>query len=136
MPKESHLSIRVPQAQKMALERLAVEQDLSVGQLVRKAVQGLVGEFDQNHASTKGTKISVAPGQRIDRSAEMDWLERHIHEWMVTIPGQWVVLDGPGLVAHGHDYPAVLKDCRAKGVVVPFVARIPDSSSPGPLMGL
>jgi hypothetical protein len=137
MPKEAHLSIRVPQLQKRELERLAAEQDIPVGQLVRRALLQLVESPGSVQASPHSrATVSLRPGQRVSRDAEMDWLEAHIPELTSSIPGQWIILDGTQLIAHGEDYLAVLKEARQKGVVVPFVARIPEGPVAGRLMGL
>ena len=55
------------------------------------------------------------------RLAEQEWVGVHGKDYI----GQWVALDGGSLIAHGSDAVPVRDQALAKGVVRPFVVRIP-----------
>jgi hypothetical protein len=44
--------------------------------------------------------------------------------------GEWVVLEGDALIAHGLDYAAVLEEARQAGIEIPFVVQIPEPRPP------
>jgi len=50
----------------------------------------------------------------------LQWLEEHKEEY----EGQWVVLDGDELIAHGNDSKTVYDEARAKGYKSPFLERV------------
>ncbi len=54
------------------------------------------------------------------RQRELEWIRTHTDE-MRRLAGQWVVLEGEGLVAHGKNAVRVVASARRKGVTVPFV---------------
>lgn len=65
----------------------------------------------------------------------MRWLEEHASE-LSTLAGEWLVIEGDALIAHGPDYLAVLAEARQQGVDVPFVEHVPQHVAPGYCMGV
>jgi hypothetical protein len=56
----------------------------------------------------------------IDRTKEIEWIARHRNEYL----GEWVILHGDRLLAHGSDPQPLLKQVRAQGVDRPLVIQI------------
>ncbi len=50
----------------------------------------------------------------------LQWIEDHKEEF----DGQWVVLDGDKLIAHGKDAKSVYEKAKAKGIGTPFMERV------------
>ena len=76
------------------------------------------------------TKPALSPIRRIakpvDCTREPRWVREHEHEYV----GEWVVLDGDRLIAHGKDADAVFAAARSQ-VAVPFLAHFrPDDGLP------
>lgn len=65
----------------------------------------------------------------------MRWLEEHAAE-MASMAGEWLVIEGDALVAHGPDYSTVLAQARDLGIEVPFVEWVPEERPMGFCMGL
>jgi hypothetical protein len=64
-----------------------------------------------------------------DRSLEMAWLSAHEAEYA----GEWVLLEGDRLLAHGDD-PLVFREiAQAAGVEIPFIVHV--RKEKGPFMG-
>lgn len=88
-------------------------------------------------------KLEAAGGIAIDmqalpddefRAVEMAWLHAHFAELRGQHPGEWVALDGPGLVAHGATLPVTLALAAQVGHPHPFVTVIP-ADDPLPFYG-
>ena len=122
MPRDSHLSIRVSADEKAALQQLADRQDVSLGQLARKFLR----LRDEHSAPAMSSVVISGQQQPCNRSKELAWLQVNLARLQLEIPGQWVVIEGQELVAHGVDYPTVYRDARSKGVDLPFVEKIAD----------
>lgn len=56
--------------------------------------------------------------ERFNKSLE--WVRVHREEY----DGQWVVLEGDELIAHGSDGKQVYEEARAKGIETPFLKRV------------
>ncbi len=56
----------------------------------------------------------------IDRSHELAWINQYGCEYR----GEWVVLDGNRLIAHGVDPGPLVERARSQGVERPLVTRI------------
>jgi hypothetical protein len=54
------------------------------------------------------------------RQREFEWIETHADE-MRRLAGEWVVLEGDQLIAHGKNAGRVLATAKRKGIGVPFV---------------
>jgi len=64
------------------------------------------------------------------RQREFEWIEAHADE-MRRLAGEWVVIEGEELIAHGKNASRVVASARRKGIKVPFVFFVesPDSQS-------
>jgi hypothetical protein len=88
------------------------------------------------------------PGlRRPEEPAEVPPLNRREreHAWRRANPellqgryaGQWVVLEGEEIVAHGRSAVSAVEEARAKGVAVPYVFYVEPARPPGVVrMGL
>lgn len=56
----------------------------------------------------------------VDRTNELAWIAEHGPEYR----GEWVVLDGNLLIAHGSDPQPLFRKARSQGVRRPLVTRI------------
>jgi len=61
-----------------------------------------------------------ANGRVNGRSRELAWRDSHKSE-LEAMAGQWVVLEGEQVVAHGDDPADLVAAARKSGVVVPYV---------------
>lgn len=121
---KSHLSIRIDAEDKAALETLARTLDVSVGQLARRALK---------QALAAGGIPGAKPADEVrhlessvpNRERELAWLERQAGQ-LPGLAGEYLVIDGDELVAHGLDYLKVLDEARRRGVRIPFVVRVPE----------
>ena len=57
------------------------------------------------------------------RRREVEWRRAHRKD-LELFAGQWVVLEGETIVAHGDDAGCVVAEARLKGVTVPYVFRV------------
>ena len=70
------------------------------------------------------------------RQREFEWIRTHADE-MRRLAGQWVVLEGEELVAHGKNAVRVVATTRRKGVAAPLVFYVePPDSEPTAHFGL
>jgi hypothetical protein len=44
--------------------------------------------------------------------------------------GEWVVLEGTSIVAHGHEPVDVVNEARSKGIKVPYILRVDPKRKP------
>ncbi len=130
--KDHHLSIRMSAEQKEALEVKARELGMTCGQLARKLLALGSGLAEEAPPSARAFH---EPGQARSREAELRWLSENRAQ-LNAYGGQWLILEGDCMVAHGSDYLEVLREAREKGVVVPFAYRVPESESEVVWMGL
>ena len=65
------------------------------------------------------------------RTRELEWRRTH-REVLRNFAGQWVVLEGEEIVAHGKDPQQVVVEARAKGIRVPYIFYVgkPTNVSP------
>lgn len=68
--------------------------------------------------------VEALPAEEF-RAQEMAWLSAHLNEVAQQFPGQWLAIDGPELVAHGHDLADVYVQAAAAGHPDPFVTAVP-----------
>jgi hypothetical protein len=61
-----------------------------------------------------------ANGRVNGRSRELAWRHSHRDE-LQALAGQWVVLEGELIVAHGDDPALLVETARSNGIVVPYV---------------
>lgn len=73
-----------------------------------------------------GRTETVPPIQPRDREREQQWIIAHRDEYL----GQWVVVEGDSLIAHGNDAREVYNAAREAGISIPFVVRIEPYAEP------
>ena len=61
-----------------------------------------------------------------ERREEMRWLAAESGSYA----GEWVAIEGPGLVAHGARLTAVMAAAMAAGATDPLFARVPNDPAP------
>ncbi len=64
------------------------------------------------------------------RQHEFDRIETHGEE-MRRLAGEWIVLEGDQLVAHGKNAARVFAKARRKGIAVPFVFYVEPPAAEG-----
>jgi hypothetical protein len=70
------------------------------------------------------------------RQREFEWMRTHVDE-MRRLAGQWVVVEGEEVVAHGKNALRVAAGARRKGIAVPFIFYVePPDAEPGAYFGL
>ncbi len=55
----------------------------------------------------------------------MQWMETHPQD-LRACAGEWVVLAPSGILAHGKDYLQVRTEAISRGIVSPFIFRVPE----------
>lgn len=69
------------------------------------------------------------------RSREVAFQEAH-PEALSPFAGQWVVLEGETIVAHGDDPARVVSDARSKGIRIPYVFFVEEATDDVAWIGL
>ncbi|MBI3799406.1 MAG: hypothetical protein HY268_20870 [Deltaproteobacteria bacterium] len=77
------------------------------------AAESQAGLSDEN--SVREERI-----QTTYRGHEQEWRRTH-REILQTFAGEWVVLEGEKIVAHGGDPVQVVAEARTQGVKVPYL---------------
>lgn len=60
------------------------------------------------------------------RRRELEWRRSH-RDLLQTYAGQWVVLEGEEIVAHGNSMAQIVEEARAQGIRVPYVFYVEES---------
>jgi len=79
-----------------------------------------VEEEKQNEQSEKETKGLELAQKNEKFQQALQWIEEHKEEY----DGQFVLLEGGQLIAHGNNPKELYAAARAKGISVPFVKRV------------
>ena len=88
----------------------------------RARLNQLIKEKESEPVKAKLPRDKRVPSQPMpDRTKEMDWVERHKHEYA----GQWVALDGDRLVAASANRMDISAAIKADGANLPLILRIP-----------
>jgi hypothetical protein len=61
------------------------------------------------------------------RAREMEWRRTH-RAFLRTLAGQWVVLEGEELIAHGTNLAQMVTEARARGIRVPYVFYVEEEA--------
>jgi hypothetical protein len=69
-----------------------------------------------NYSEQKGEKFRLA----------LNWIHEHCQEF----DGQFVLLDGDKLIAHGKDAKPLYAEARSKGIEIPLVHRVKANELP------
>jgi hypothetical protein len=82
------------------------------------------------------TEHAEAPGLSPPRRArELAWRRAHEDE-LQAYAGQWVVLEGEEIVAHGEDPASAAEQARSQGVHIPYVFYVEEYRPDVVLIGL
>jgi hypothetical protein len=63
---------------------------------------------------------TATPTRPHDRAREEQWINAHRDEYL----GEWVVVEGDSLIAHGHNARTVSDAAREAGIEAPYLVRI------------
>ncbi len=94
----------------------------------RQTIKAFLEEQERKDAETKNGATSDLDSEEPDplRRREYQWINEHRDEYS----GQYVVIEGDQLVAHGNDGRQTLADARKAGIKIPFIAHIEASDEP------
>lgn len=71
----------------------------------------------------------------LHRSRELEWRRTH-GETLRTFPGQWIVLEGEEIIAHGRDPVELVSEARRRGIRVPYIFFVETQTEEVVRMGL
>src|SRR5262245_17813309 len=109
------------QTQEMTAEHILVLIE-KLPSAERTRLNQLLTEQRSEPAKSKTARDKRVPCEPMpDRTDELDWVERHKHEY----PGQWVALDGDRLIAASSNRMEISAAVKADGANVPLILRIP-----------
>jgi len=86
----------------------------------------------RNAVSTEDPAPALSPPRR---QREQAWC-RHHGEELEAYVGQWVVLEGEEIVAHGHEPARVVDQARERGIEIPYVFYVEEFRPDVVKMGL
>jgi hypothetical protein len=118
--------------------KLHLYQDSAGGSYIRLYRRVSDAEVNQLEllAATGVIDLDVSPMPDEDfRATEMAWLAANHEGLTQRYPGQWIAVDGPGLVAHASDLPTLMQAAAAAGHPDPFITAIPGPSTPQLFVG-
>jgi hypothetical protein len=80
---------------------------------------------NQERQNNTGTSAHVSQSRArspilSNRTRELEWRKNPHPEFV----GQWVVVEGDQVIAHGADPAEVVRQAREKGVSVPYLFRV------------
>ncbi len=121
----------------LAIEPVSIERELLKArfqQAFSRASSGLGSGtgFSVGLVSTAATGNATAASRR---TRELAWRRDHL-EILSAHAGQWVVLEGDKLVAHGPDPAALVAEARTRGIRVPYVFFVDSRAADVVSMGL
>ena len=64
------------------------------------------------------------------RAREWAWRKANIRRLRSEFPGEWIVLEGEEIIAHGLDPVELVKTARARGVRSPYIFHVGRESRP------
>lgn len=102
--------------------------------LTREDVQACLA-YAGDALKSDSVQPSPKPVASGHRSRELEWCRTHA-EVLRQFAGQWVVLEGEEIVAHGNDPLQVVADARAKGIRVPYIFYVEETGDNVVKMGL
>lgn len=92
---------------------------VTLEQIIEEA-RALSTEERRRLRDTLERELRDAPRAYNTRASEMRWIEEHRDEFT----GQWIVVEGDTLIAHGTNAREVFAAARAAGIAVPFLVRV------------
>ncbi len=87
--------------------------------------QALGGDQDDRSHRGEFRSRAVRLGSS-HRSTELAW-RRNNPETLSRLVGEWVVLEGEEIIAHGDDLSQLVEQARTRGVEVPYVFYVEDT---------
>jgi hypothetical protein len=63
------------------------------------------------------------------RKTELDWMQANLEQFE-PYRGQWVVVEGEGIIAAAPEYADARASAVKQGVDCPFIFRIPEDDTP------
>ena len=102
------------------------------------AIEESLGEFaDQCRVVIRASedRVTSAASQTIrSRTPELEWLKDH-RTALADFAGNWIVIEGPRLIAKRPSYEAARQAALDAGIVRPFITFVPESTEAA-FMGL
>ena len=92
----------------------------------RQTIKAFLEEQERKDSEIVNATIPALDKPDPLRRREYQWINEHRNEYA----GQYVVVEGDQLVAHGNDGRQTLADARKAGIKIPFIARIEASDEP------
>ncbi|MBS1811421.1 MAG: hypothetical protein JST84_24885 [Acidobacteria bacterium] len=94
----------------------------------RQTIKAFLEEQERKDADVESHETVVESSITHDllRRREYQWIREHRDEYA----GQYVVVEGDQLVAHGADGRQVLADARQAGIKIPFIVRLESLDEP------
>jgi Family of unknown function (DUF5678) len=80
-------------------------------------------EVEKNNALKKGDKLNLKDEKF---KSALKWIDEHRQEF----DGQFVLLDGDKLLAHGKDAKPLYAEARSKGIETPLLHRVKANELP------
>ena len=87
------------------------------------------------YETERGLRQADRGEDRDHRSKEIEWRRTHRNE-LREYEGQWIVLEGSEIIAHGNSPAEVVRQARARGIRVPYVFLVEDVPQNTATLGL
>ncbi len=132
------LTIQVPPADARAYETATPEQQRRVDHALRGQLRELMRTLPRVPQAPEPvpSQATEAPAlQPPRRHKEIAWRRAHEKE-LETYAGQWVVLEGETIVAHGKKPAEVLECAKGQGVRIPYIFYVEEFEPDVAMMGL
>lgn len=78
-------------------------------------------------ASSTGDRASAPGLSGPCRTRELEWRRTHRKLLQSTYAGQWVVLEGEEIIAHGQGVAQLVDQARTQGIRVPYIFYVEES---------
>jgi hypothetical protein len=119
---EGGTRLRMPEVDAKVIDATHLELSeaisLEPGESVKVSIHDL-GKADQ------GFQAPMAPDKPSGRDRERAWCMAN-QDLLRSYAGQWIVLEGEEIIAHGTNPRQLVETARAKGVRTPFIFHVED----------
>ena len=132
MPRRT-LTIQMAPADAKAYEMATPEQQHKVDEALRKRLRELVRTLPEPVSAQRPVQSAALLPPR--RHRENAWRRRHEAE-LATYAGQWVVLEGETIIAHGTEPVRLIEQAKGQGVQIPYVFYVEKLPQDVVMMGL
>lgn len=92
----------------------------------REKLRDWIDEENQKQQTENQSKVSELEKRNIKFKKALKWIDEHRREF----DGQFVVLEGDKLIAHGENPKELYEIARSKGIRSPFIKRVKAEISP------